>query len=119
MSPRAIVQYLQKKIGWQIVGIALSILIIASASYVLYHLLHDIEPREVYAALRRTPTHALAIAPIVRRRPEEYFAANCSISVNFGGKNSNAGACPASKRAARLNAGETEGFGGSWMPNSS
>jgi len=64
MSPRAIFKYLQKKISWQAVGIAISVIIIAVASYVLYKLLHDIEPREVYAALRRTPTHALVLAGI-------------------------------------------------------
>ena len=64
MTPRAIVRYLHAKISWQAVGIALSIAIIASASYVLYSLLHDIEPREVYAALRRTPTYALVLAGI-------------------------------------------------------
>jgi uncharacterized membrane protein YbhN (UPF0104 family) len=64
MNPRAIVRSLQKKISWQAVGIVLSILIIAGASYVLYRLLSDIEPREVYAALRRTPTHALVLAGI-------------------------------------------------------
>jgi hypothetical protein len=42
----------------------------------------------------------------VRNLPEEYFVANCSISVGFGGKNSNGGADP-STRAARLNAAET------------
>src|SRR5271154_2811141 len=64
MNPRAIARYLQKKIGWQAVGIALSIIIIASASYVLYHLLHDIDLREVYTALRRTPTYALVLAGV-------------------------------------------------------
>ncbi|HLL26672.1 MAG TPA: lysylphosphatidylglycerol synthase domain-containing protein [Xanthobacteraceae bacterium] len=64
MNPRAIVQYLRERVGWQAVGIALSILIIAGASYVLYHLLSDIEPRQVYAALRRTPTYALVLAGI-------------------------------------------------------
>ena len=67
MNPRAIVQYLhrlQKKISWQAVGIVLSILIIASASYVLYRLLQDIDLREVYLALRRTPTYALVLAGI-------------------------------------------------------
>jgi uncharacterized membrane protein YbhN (UPF0104 family) len=64
MNPRAIARYLQQKIGWQAVGIALSIVIIAGASYVLYRLLRDIEPREVYAALRRTPTQALVLAGI-------------------------------------------------------
>ena len=64
MSPRAIYKYLKKKVGWQGVGIVISLIIIAVASYVLYKLLHDIEPREVYAALRRTPTHALVLAGI-------------------------------------------------------
>ena len=64
MNPRAIVRYLQEKVSWQAVGILISVLIIAGASYVLYRLLNDIEPREVYAALRRTPTHALVLAGI-------------------------------------------------------
>jgi glycosyltransferase 2 family protein len=67
MNPRAIVRHLHrlhKKISWQAVGIVLSVIIIAIASYVLYRLLHDIELGEVYAALRRTPTYALVLAGI-------------------------------------------------------
>ena len=40
--------------------------------------------------IRITATPA-ATAPVVRSRPEEYFATNCSMSVGFGGRNSNAG----------------------------
>src|SRR5262249_20934706 len=64
MKPRAIVLSLQTKVSWQSVGIVLSVVILAGASYVLYRLLHDIEPAEVYAALRRTPLHALVLAGI-------------------------------------------------------
>ncbi len=64
MNPRAIVRYLQEKVSWQAVGIALSILIIAGASFVLYRLLQDIDLREVYAALRRTPAHVLVLAGV-------------------------------------------------------
>ena len=60
----AFVVFLRHRISWQAVGITLSILIIAGASFVLYRLLHDIEPREVYAALRRTPTEALVLAGV-------------------------------------------------------
>ena len=47
-----------------------------------------------------TATPAAAM-PAVRKRPDEYFVANCSISVRLGGKNSTRGDCPASKRAAQ------------------
>jgi len=64
MKPRAVTQSRQNRISWQTIGVAISVVILASASYVLYRLLQDIEPAEVYAALRRTPTHALVLAGI-------------------------------------------------------
>ena len=56
--------FLHKRVNWQYVGIVISVLIIAFAGYVLYTVLHDLEPREVYSALRRTPLHALILAGI-------------------------------------------------------
>jgi uncharacterized membrane protein YbhN (UPF0104 family) len=58
----AFINFLRHKINWHYVGIAISIFIIAFAAYVLYSILHDLEPRQVYGALRRTPTHALVLA---------------------------------------------------------
>ena len=60
----ALVVFMRNSVSWQSVGIVLSIVIIAGASYVLYRLLSDIEPHQVYAALRRTPTESLVLAGI-------------------------------------------------------
>jgi len=60
----ALVVFMRNSVSWQSVGIVLSIVIIVGASYVLYRLLSDIEPRQVYAALRRTPTESLVLAGI-------------------------------------------------------
>lgn len=63
-KPPAFVTFLRSRVNWQYVGIAISVFIIAFAAYVLYSVLHDLEPREVYTALRRTPLHALVLAGI-------------------------------------------------------
>jgi len=60
----AFVVLLRRWVSWQAVGIELSIFIIAGASFVLYRLLHDIEPHEVYVALRRTPSESLVLAGV-------------------------------------------------------
>ena len=53
-------------------------------------------------------TTPAATAPTVRNRPDEYFAANCWRMVGLGGKNSNTGGCSTSRRAARLNAADSD-----------
>ena len=76
----------------------------------------DAEHMAIPMTIAATPT---AIAPVVRKRPEEYFVTNCSMSVGFGGKNSNAGACCVKQPAARLNAGDSEASAGRITLNSS
>jgi len=63
-KPPAFFTFLRNRVNWQYVGIAISIFIIAFAAYVLYTVLNDLEPREVYTALKRTPPHALILAGI-------------------------------------------------------
>jgi len=59
---RAAARFLNERIGWNRLGIAISITIIAIAAYVLYRALHDIDFRDVLKALRRTPTHEVVLA---------------------------------------------------------
>src|ERR1700674_5549419 len=59
---RAVARQFEKWIGWNRVGIALSITIIAVAAVVLYRMLHDIDVREVMRAVRRTPLRDLLLA---------------------------------------------------------
>ena len=59
---RAVGRPFAKWIGWNRVGVALSITIIAVAAIVLYRMLHDIDVREVMRAARRTPLRDLFLA---------------------------------------------------------
>jgi uncharacterized membrane protein YbhN (UPF0104 family) len=59
---RALARLFDERVGWNRVGIALSITIIAVAAIVLYRMLHDIEVREVVHAVRTTPMHDLFLA---------------------------------------------------------
>ena len=59
---RAMARQFEKWIGWNRVGVALSITIIAVAAVVLYRMLHDIEVKEVIWAVRMTPAHDLFLA---------------------------------------------------------
>src|SRR2546430_4728993 len=59
---RAVARQFDKRIGWNRVGVALSITIIAVAAIVLYRMLHDIDVREVMRAARRTPLRDLFLA---------------------------------------------------------
>jgi uncharacterized membrane protein YbhN (UPF0104 family) len=52
------------KIGWRRVGIALSLTIIAIAAMVLYHTLHDIDVREVIAAIKAVEKHDIGAAAL-------------------------------------------------------
>ncbi|MCC6947403.1 MAG: UPF0104 family protein [Bradyrhizobiaceae bacterium] len=51
---RAIAGILRERVNWHRFGIFLGVAITAIALYVLYRLLHGIEPVEVFAAIRRT-----------------------------------------------------------------
>jgi glycosyltransferase 2 family protein len=61
---RAVARQFERWIGWNRVGIALSITIIAVAAVVLYRMLHDIDVGEVMHAVRMTPPHDLVLAAL-------------------------------------------------------
>ena len=65
-SLRAVARFFQNKIGWNRIGVLLSIAIIAVAVVVLVHMLRDIDADEVITALRATePRHIAAAAAFV------------------------------------------------------
>jgi len=59
---RAVARFIDERIGWNRVGVALSITIIAIAAMVLYRTLRDIEVNEVITALRATPARSMVLA---------------------------------------------------------
>jgi hypothetical protein len=63
-SLRAVARFLQNTIGWNRIGMLLSIAIITVAVVVLYHMLRDIEPDEVVAALKATELRHIAAAAL-------------------------------------------------------
>ena len=66
MSLRAVARFFQKNIGWNRIGVLLSLAIIAVAAVVLFHMLRDIDVDEVIAALKATePQHIVAAALFV------------------------------------------------------
>ena len=65
-SLRAVARFFQNKIGWNRIGVLLSIAIIAVAVVVLVHMLRDIDADDVITALRATePRHIAAAAAFV------------------------------------------------------
>ena len=61
-SVRAVARFLQNTIGWNRIGLILSITIISVAGVVLFHMLRDIDTNEVIAALKATEPHHIAAA---------------------------------------------------------
>src|SRR3954466_1868654 len=57
-------RFFRDKLGWNRIGIVVSLAIIAIAFWVLYHILHDIDVDEVIAAIRATPQHNILAAGI-------------------------------------------------------
>jgi len=57
-------RFFREKIGWNRIGIVVSLTIIAIAFWVLYHILHDIDVDEVIAAIRATPLHNIVLAGV-------------------------------------------------------
>ena len=53
-STRAVARFIQNKIGWNRIGVLLSIAIITVAVVVLVHMLREIDRNEVFRALRET-----------------------------------------------------------------
>jgi len=65
-SLRAVARFFQKTIGWNRIGVLLSIAIISVAAVVLFHMLRDTKFDEVVAALKATrPSHIAAAALFV------------------------------------------------------
>jgi uncharacterized membrane protein YbhN (UPF0104 family) len=61
-SLRAAARFIQNSIGWNRIGVCLSVAIIAIAAMVLVHMLRNIDVDEVYAALRATEPRNIAAA---------------------------------------------------------
>ncbi len=59
---RAFARSIDQTIGWNRVGLALSVTIIAAAMVVLYRMLHNIDVNKVVAALRATPAQEIGLA---------------------------------------------------------
>jgi glycosyltransferase 2 family protein len=59
---RAVARFFQTKVGWNRVGVLLSIAIIAVAADVLFHMLRDIDVDEVVTALKATQLKHIAAA---------------------------------------------------------
>jgi uncharacterized membrane protein YbhN (UPF0104 family) len=59
---RAVARFIDQKIGWNVVGLAISLTIIGTACFVLYRMLHGIEVAEVVRALKATEPREIALA---------------------------------------------------------
>ena len=62
---RAIKRFIDQRIGWNRVGIALSVTIIVIAAFVLYRMLRGIAFHEVVAALRRTSLSTILLGGLL------------------------------------------------------
>jgi uncharacterized membrane protein YbhN (UPF0104 family) len=63
-SLRAVARFFQDTIGWNRIGVALSLTIIGIAAVVLFHMLREVDVDQVYAALRATRPHQIAGAAL-------------------------------------------------------
>jgi hypothetical protein len=63
-AARTVSRFCDEKIGWNRIGVLLSVAIIAIAVAVLYHILQDIEVQEVVEALRLTDKGQIALAAL-------------------------------------------------------
>jgi uncharacterized membrane protein YbhN (UPF0104 family) len=63
-SLRALARFFQEKIGWSRIGVLLSLAIIGVAGVVLFHMLREVEPQQVMAALKATRPHQIAAAAL-------------------------------------------------------
>jgi uncharacterized membrane protein YbhN (UPF0104 family) len=59
---RAVARFIDQKIGWNVIGLAISLAIIGTACFVLYRMLRGIEVTEVVRALKATETKEIALA---------------------------------------------------------
>jgi glycosyltransferase 2 family protein len=60
----ASMNWVARNVGWNRLGIVLSLVIVAVAAYVLWGILKEIKPHEVVAAMRATPWYDLALAAL-------------------------------------------------------
>jgi glycosyltransferase 2 family protein len=63
-SLRAVARFFQSNIGWQRIGVLLSLTVIAVAAVVLFHMLRDLNVDEVIAALKATERRHIAAAAL-------------------------------------------------------
>jgi uncharacterized membrane protein YbhN (UPF0104 family) len=61
---RAVARFFQVTIGWNRIGVLLSLCIIGIAAYVLFHMLRDIKVDEVYAALKAVEGRNIVLAAV-------------------------------------------------------
>jgi uncharacterized membrane protein YbhN (UPF0104 family) len=61
---RAVARFFQVTIGWNRIGVFLSLCIIGIAVYVLFHMLRDINVAEVYSALKAVDPHHIGFAAV-------------------------------------------------------
>ena len=61
-SLRAAARFFQNRIGWNRIGVLVSLAIISVAFWVLWHMLRDIDTGEVIAALKATGWRQIAVA---------------------------------------------------------
>ncbi|GIK97726.1 MAG: UPF0104 family protein [Xanthobacteraceae bacterium] len=59
---RAIYRFFDQRVGWNRVGLVLSLVIIAIAAVVLYRILHNIDIARVWLALQRVPSGHIVLA---------------------------------------------------------
>ena len=59
---RAVARFIDQKIGWNVVGLVISLAIIGTACFVLYRMLRGIDAAEVVKALKATETRDIALA---------------------------------------------------------
>ena len=60
----AVLCFCREKIGWNRVGVVVSVAIIGFAFWVLWHILKDIEVHEVITAIEATPMHRIVLAGV-------------------------------------------------------
>ena len=63
-SLRAVARFFQSNIGWNRIGVLLSLAIIAVAADVLFHMLRDLKVGEVITAIKATEYRDFAIAAV-------------------------------------------------------
>jgi uncharacterized membrane protein YbhN (UPF0104 family) len=61
---RVAVRFCEEKIGWNTLGVFLSLAIILVAAFALYHILRDIEIRDVVEAFLESDPHNIALAAL-------------------------------------------------------